>query len=165
MSELLGRLIIISLAWAGIIHNMIQMRRIVIRHTLTGIFSKRSTQLAAAVILVALAIVFNLTFIDWVVVFSAALVVYLSQYNKGFTSSGVIPIESGTAVKGMMSREYTFKETQQWLILDQQDRLQLCFTTVNAPDDIKLIYFDKRDKEAILSILSQHNQNVKVAKD
>lgn len=165
MSELLGRLIIVSLAWAGIIHVLIQMKQIVIRHRLIGLLSRKSVQLAVAFILITLAILFELPLIDWIVVFSAALFVYVSQFNKGLTSKGVIPIESGTAIRGMMSKEYNFNETQEWLFIDQEDRIQLCFTTVKEPDDIKLIYFDKTVKEQVLSYLSQKNQKVRVTKD
>lgn len=165
MSELFGRLIIISLAWAGIVHTLIQMRQIVIRHKRSGLFSNRATQIVVAVILVGLVLIFNLPPIDWIVVFSAACVVYLSQFNKGFTTNGVIPIEAGTAVRGMMSKEYQFIDINEWLILDQPDRLKLHFTTVTAPDDVKLLYFDRKDKEKILAYLSQNNQKVKMAKD
>lgn len=47
MNEWIGRTAIIILAWAGIVYQLIQIRRITLPHRLAGLLGKRVFQIVA----------------------------------------------------------------------------------------------------------------------
>ncbi|GAB2485264.1 hypothetical protein GCM10008929_07550 [Alkalibacterium psychrotolerans] len=163
MTDTIGRLIIISLMWAGIIYQFYQYRRIQIPLRKAAFFKYKRAQAVALVALLLLLFFLNLQVLDWLVVLSAALFIHLSQFNKGFTSKGVIPYEIGTALRAMISREYRFEHTKEWVMDEDADSLTLRFHTRQASGYEKELTFDKKNKEAVLNKLAEQNIKVKLA--
>jgi hypothetical protein len=165
MNEWIGRTAIIILAWVGILYQLVQIRRITLAHRLAGLLGKRVFQIVAFCVIGGLIYLLNLSLIDAAVVFSATLFVYLSQFNKGFTDTGVIPPAVGTAVRSVFSREYPFDATDDWVIVEQPRRLKVHFTSTAGHEVVHDLSFDSEKKDEILKLLAEHKLKVNVAKD
>ncbi|GEN50704.1 hypothetical protein [Alkalibacterium pelagium] len=165
MNEWIGRTAIIILAWAGILYQLIQIRRITLPHRLAGLLGKRALQIVAVGVIGGIVYILNLSMIDAGVVLSASLFVYLSQFNKGFTKSGVIPPAVGTAVRSVFSREFHFAATDDWLVVEQNRLLKVRFTSTEGREVVHYLSFDPEKKDEILHLLAEHKLNVKIAKE
>lgn len=163
MADTTGRIIIISLVWAGIVYQFYQYRRIQIPLRKAAFFNHKGAQILGLLVLALLLYVLNVQLLDWLVVLSAALFIYLSQFNKGFTKSGVIPYEIGTALRAMISKEYPFNQTKDWVMSEEGDALTFQFNSRQSSGYEKELTFEREDKEAVLNTLSEHNIKVKVA--
>jgi len=165
MNEWIGRTAIIILAWVGILYQLVQIRRITLAHRLAGLLGKRVFQIVAFCVIGGLIYLLNLSLIDAAVVFSASLFVYLSQFNKGFTDTGVIPPAVGPAVRSVFSREYLFADTDDWVIVEQPRWLKVRFTSTAGHEVVHDLSFDSEKKDEILKLLAEHKLKVNVAKD
>lgn len=163
MTETIGRLIIISVIGSGILYQLYQYSRIQIPLRKAAFFKHKSAQLVILAALLALLYRLNLQLLDWLVVLSAVLFIYLSQFNKGLTQRGVIPYEIGTALRALVSKEYVFSETTNWVISEDTESLTFAFTTKKASGYEKEITFDRQNKEAVLNKLAEENIKVKTA--
>ena len=165
MNEWIGRTAIIILALVGILYQLVQIRRITLPHRLANLLGKRALQIVAVGVIGGLVYIMNLSLIDAAVVLSASLFVYLSQFNKGFTKSGVIPPAVGTAVRSVFSREYPFADTDDWVIAEQPRRLKVRFTSTTGHEVVHYLSFDSEKKDEILNLLAEHKLKVNVAKE
>lgn len=165
MNEWIGRTAIIILAWAGIVYQLVQIRRVILAHRLAGLLGNKMLQISIVIITGTVLYALNLPLIDAVVVLSAILFVYLAQFNKGFTDTGVIPPAVGTAVRSVFSREFPFAATDDWLVVEQPRRLKVRFTSTSGHEVVHYLSFDLDKKEEILTLLSKHHLKVNVSKE
>lgn len=161
MTDTIGRLIIIGVIAVGIVYQLYQLSRIQIPLRKAAFFKYKSAQFIGFIALTALLFVLNLQLLDWLVVLSAVLFIHLSQFNKGFTKSGVIPHEIGTALRALISKEYPFSETTDWVMSEDAESLTFQFTTTKASGYEKEITFDRVKKEAVLNKLAEEDIKVK----
>lgn len=164
MAELVFKLIIVGLSWAGIIHMILQIRRIIIPNRLAGIVGRRLLQGMIVIVFVSLIVILDLNPLEWVVVLSPGLFLYLSLYNKGLTEKGVIPYMIGGVARSSISKEYTFEETKDWLIMEEPKRLKIRFSTAKPTSDAKYIYFHLEDKDKITELLYKYKKHVEITK-
>ncbi|TVP90078.1 hypothetical protein [Alkalibacterium sp.] len=165
MTETIGRLIIIGLAWAGIGYQLYQYSRIQIPLRKAAFFNNKGAQAGVLIVLLILMYSLSLQPLDWIVVLSATLLIYLSQLNKGFTKSGVIPYEIGTALRAMFSKEYPFEQTTDWVMSEEAESLTFQFNSRQSAGFEKELTFDRRNKEAVLNKLSEENIKVKISEE
>lgn len=163
MTETSGRIIIIGLIWAGLVYQLYQYRRVQIPLRKAAFFNHKRAQLAVLALLFIVLSVLNVQLLDWLVVLSAALFIYLSQFNKGFTESGVIPYEIGTALRAMISKEYPFEETKEWVMSEDNESLTFQFHSRQSRGYEKELTFSKEHKEEVLKKLDEQSIKVKLA--
>lgn len=164
MGDLLFKLFVFLISWVGIRHMILQIRRIIIPSRLTGIVGKRFLQGLIVIVFLFLGLILKLNPLEWVVILSPGVFLYLSIYNKGFTSNGIIPYMSGGVAWSSISNEFLFEETKDWLIMEEPKRLKVRFTTVKRTGTVLYTYFHLEDKEKIKELLHKNNQSFDITK-
>lgn len=163
MTDTVRRLIVLSIIVVNLAYQLYQFSRIQIPLRKAAFFKYKSVQIIVLISLIALLYLLNLQLLDWFVVLSAVLFIYLSQFNKGLTKQGVIPYEIGTALRALVSKEYPLSETSSWTMSEDADSLTFKFNTTKASGYEKEITFDRKKKEAVLNKLAEEQIKVKVA--
>lgn len=159
------RMLVVLFALGGSVQKLIQIRKVVLSHRLAEVL--KNVKIIAAVLTVtilALAVT-GLSPIDWLIVLSAGTFIYLSQLNKGFTSQGIIPVETGLFARGLISKEHLFEATDNWTVLEQTRQIKVSFTPVDSVDQLNYLDFDIAHKEEILNILSRHKKKVVISQE
>ncbi|GEK90655.1 hypothetical protein [Alkalibacterium kapii] len=118
------------------------------------------------IVFLVMAVLLAETIMEYSVFISAASALILSIFNKGFTDKGIIPLLT-SSLRNMIGYEYKFGQTREWLILVQKKRLKIRFTVTYGQkrENVYYVYFDKKNKEAIESLLHAHQLPVNVEID
>ena len=144
------------------IYKMInQISKIIIRQQLT--VTEKCLQPLIVITFLGIAWLGSASLLGYILSLIASAMLILSLYNKGLTKNGIIPHVSGSSMNGLISREFKFKETSDWLIIEKKKKIKVRFTSQQYKS-VYYIDFSLVKKEEIVQFLEQHNQIVTLEK-
>ncbi|MFL2070995.1 hypothetical protein ACEN32_01655 [Marinilactibacillus psychrotolerans] len=153
-------MLIFFILFVSAIYKMInQIRTIIIRQQVTSLM--KCLQPLIVLIFLAISWFGSAPFLGYILSLTAAVMLILSLYNKGFTKDGIIPNMPGAYLNSLLSRKFTFEETSDWLMIEKKSKIKVRFTN-DQYQSVYYIDFPLADKEKIIQFAAQHNQIVDV---
>lgn len=153
-------MLIFFILFASAIYKMInQIRTIVIRQQVTSLMKC----LQPLIILLFLAISWfgSAPFLGYILSLTAAVMLILSLYNKGFTKDGIIPNMPGSYLHGLLSRKFSFEKTSDWLMIEKKNKIKVRFTN-NHYKSVYYIEFPLVEKENVIQFVELHNEIIDI---